>query len=107
MEGSARGALRPAGAQRTRAWLHGWRSDLTVVARDGVLGVIQWEPDDTTRVMIDGYYSRFKSDVYRRGIRVENLQTTSSALTDPVVVGNAIVGGATTGIRTRTCTYCI
>ncbi|HEX8388657.1 MAG TPA: TonB-dependent receptor [Sphingomonas sp.] len=70
--------------------------------RDGVLGTIQWEPDDTTRVLLDGYYSRFKSDVYRRGVRVENLQNSSSALTNPTIVNNAIVGGSTTGIRTRT-----
>ncbi|MGU3391280.1 TonB-dependent receptor [Sphingomonas sp. M1A8_2b] len=70
--------------------------------RDGVLGSIQYEPSDTLRVLVDGYYSRFKSDVYRRGIRIENLQQTSSNLTDPTVIGNTIVGGTTSGIRTRT-----
>ena len=70
--------------------------------RDGVLGSIQYEPTDTFRVLIDGYYSRFKSDVYRRGIRIENLQQTSATLTGPTVVNNAIVGGNVTGIRTRT-----
>ncbi|MBJ6121810.1 TonB-dependent receptor [Sphingomonas mollis] len=70
--------------------------------RDGVLGSIQHEPTDTFRVLIDGYYSRFKSDVYRRGIRVENLQSSSSNLTNATVVGNTIVGGTTSGIRTRT-----
>lgn len=72
--------------------------------RDGVLGVIQWEPDDTTSVMFDGYFSRFKSDVYRRGFRVEGLQTSSAGLTDATVVNNAIVGGTTTGggLATRT-----
>ncbi|NII59671.1 TonB-dependent receptor [Sphingomonas aerolata] len=70
--------------------------------RDGVLGSVQYEPTDTFRVLLDGYYSRFKSDVFRRGIRVENLQQTSSNLTDPTVIGNTIVGGTTSGIRTRT-----
>ena len=70
--------------------------------RDGVLGSIQYEPTDTLRILVDGYYSQFKSDVYRRGIRVENLQSSSAALTDPTVVGNTIVGGTTSGIRTRT-----
>lgn len=70
--------------------------------RDGVLGSIQYEPSDTLRVLVDGYYSRFKSDVYRRGIRVENLQQTSGSITNPTVIGNTIVGGTTSGIRTRT-----
>ncbi|MBD8471042.1 TonB-dependent receptor [Sphingomonas sp. CFBP 8765] len=70
--------------------------------RDGVLGSVQYEPTDTFRVLLDGYYSRFKSDVFRRGIRVENLQQTSSNLTDPTVIGNTIVGGNASGIRTRT-----
>ncbi|WP_375421381.1 TonB-dependent receptor [uncultured Sphingomonas sp.] len=70
--------------------------------RDGVLGSIQYEPTDTLRILVDGYYSQFKSDVYRRGIRVENLQSSSAALTDPTIVGNTIVGGTTSGIRTRT-----
>lgn len=72
--------------------------------RDGVLGVIQWEPDTTTKVLLDGYYSRFKSDVYRRGFRVEGLQSSSAGLTNATVVNNAIVGGSTAGggLATRT-----
>lgn len=72
--------------------------------RDGALAVIQYEPDDTTRILIDGYYSRFKSDVRRRGFRVEGLQTTSSNIVNPVLVGNAIVGGTVSGggLATRT-----
>lgn len=64
--------------------------------RDGVLGVIQFEPTSSTRLLIDGYYSRFESDVRRRGIRVlgtQNGNTTTGTLTDPIVGDTAIIGG--------------
>lgn len=64
--------------------------------RDGVLGVIQFEPTPSTRLLIDGYYSRFKSDVRRRGIRMtgeQNGNTATGTLTDPILAGDAIVGG--------------
>lgn len=61
--------------------------------RDGVLGTIQYEPDDSFRVLLDGYWSQFKSDVSRRGLRFENLQSSSDVLTNPTIVNNAIVGG--------------
>lgn len=74
--------------------------------RDGVLGTIQYEPDPTFRVLIDGYFSRFESDVRRRGIRVEGLQTASGTLTNPKLIGNAIIGGTVSangsGLSTRT-----
>jgi iron complex outermembrane recepter protein len=64
--------------------------------RDGVIAVIQWEPADTLRVLVDGYYSKFKSDVNRRGLRVFNTQSGDNALANPTVVNNAIVGGTYT-----------
>lgn len=72
--------------------------------RDGVLATIQYEPGDTTRILIDGYYSRFDSKVFRRGLRFEGTQTASSNITDPTIVDNAIVGGTLTGggLSTRT-----
>ena len=61
--------------------------------RDGVIGVIQYEPDPRFRVLIDGYYSRFKSDVRRRGFRVFNPQSANNIITNPVIVNNALTGG--------------
>jgi phosphoribosylformimino-5-aminoimidazole carboxamide ribotide isomerase len=64
--------------------------------RDGVLGVIQFEPNSGTRFLIDGYWSRFTSDVRRRGVRFageQNGNTITGTLTDPVLAGDAIVGG--------------
>lgn len=64
--------------------------------RDGVIGVIQYEPDPRFRVLIDGYYSRFKSDVRRRGLRVFNPQSGNNIITNPVIVNNALTGGTFT-----------
>src|SRR3546814_9220346 len=64
--------------------------------RDGALGVIQFEPNPGTRFLIDGYWSRFDSDVRRRGVRfsgAQNGNTATGTLTDPIVVNDAIVGG--------------
>ena len=64
--------------------------------RDGALAVIQFEPTPSTRFLIDGYYSRFKSDVRRRGVRFggeQNGNTNTGTLTNPVSVGDAITGG--------------
>lgn len=64
--------------------------------RDGLLGVIQYEPTSSTRLLIDGYYSRFRSDVRRRGIRVIGTQggnTQTGTLRDPIVADSAIIGG--------------
>lgn len=62
--------------------------------RDGALAVVQWEPSPDFRVLIDGYYSRFRSDVRRRGIRIEGLGGLAPQdITNPVLDGDAIIGG--------------
>ena len=61
--------------------------------RDGVVGVIQYEPTPALRILIDGYYSKFDSEVKRRGYRVFNTQSGDNTLTNPVIVNNAITGG--------------
>ncbi|MDQ8756790.1 TonB-dependent receptor [Sphingosinicella sp. LHD-64] len=64
--------------------------------RDGVLGVIQYEPTESTRLLIDGYYSRFRSDVRRRGVRAfgtQNGNTALGTLQNPIVENSAIIGG--------------
>jgi phosphoribosylformimino-5-aminoimidazole carboxamide ribotide isomerase len=64
--------------------------------RDGLIGVIQYEPVPELRVLIDGYYSRLESDVFRRGIRVFSTQSGDTVITNPVVVNDAITGGTFT-----------
>ncbi|MGN6270236.1 MAG: TonB-dependent receptor [Sphingomonas sp.] len=64
--------------------------------RDGALGVIQFNPSPSTRFLIDGYWSRFNSDVRRRGVRFageQNGNTATGTLSDPITAGDAIVGG--------------
>ncbi|HEV2596366.1 MAG TPA: TonB-dependent receptor [Sphingomicrobium sp.] len=64
--------------------------------RDGALGVVQFEPSPSTRLLVDGYWSRFNSDVRRRGVRFageQNGNTQLGTLTNPVLAGDAIVGG--------------
>jgi len=61
--------------------------------RDAAIGVIQWEPTSSLRILIDGYYSRFKSDVARRGFRVVSPQSGDNQFIDPVISNNALIGG--------------
>lgn len=61
--------------------------------RDGAVGVIQWQPNDKLSVLIDSYYSRFKSNVKRRGFRVFALQSGDNSVQNPVVVNDALIGG--------------
>jgi iron complex outermembrane recepter protein len=64
--------------------------------RDGAIAVVEWQPSDRLTVLIDGYYSRFKSDVKRRGFRVTAAQSGDNQFVNPVIVNNAVVGGRVT-----------
>lgn len=64
--------------------------------RDGGVAVVEWKPSDRLTVLIDGYYSRFKSDVKRRGFRVTATQSGDNQFQNPVIVNNAVVGGRVT-----------
>ncbi len=61
--------------------------------RDGAVGVIQWQPNDKLSILIDSYYSRFKSNVKRRGFRAFSTQSGDNTVQNPVVVNDALVGG--------------
>ncbi|WP_374137800.1 MULTISPECIES: TonB-dependent receptor [unclassified Sphingomonas] len=61
--------------------------------RDAGIAVVQWEPSDRLRVLVDGYYSRFNSDVNRRGFRVVSTQSGQNQIINPIVVNDALVGG--------------
>ncbi len=64
--------------------------------RDGGVAVVEWQPSDRLTVLIDGYYSRFKSTVKRRGFRVFATQSGDNQFQNPVIVNNAVVGGRVT-----------
>jgi iron complex outermembrane recepter protein len=64
--------------------------------RDGGVAVVEWQPSDRLTVLIDGYYSRFKSQVKRRGFRVTGTQSGDNQFVNPVIVNNAVVGGRVT-----------
>lgn len=66
--------------------------------RDGLIGTVQWRPNSHFSWEVDSYYSKFTSDGYGRGIRVIGPQAANSGnpntlITDPIVVGQAVVGG--------------
>ena len=64
--------------------------------RDGLIGVIQYEPVPELRILIDGYYSQLDSDVFRRGLRVFSTQSGDTVITNPVVQNDAVTGGTFT-----------
>lgn len=61
--------------------------------RDAGIAVIEWQPTDRLSLLIDGYYSRFESDVQRRGYRAFATQSGDNQIIDPVIAGTALVGG--------------
>ncbi len=64
--------------------------------RDGAIGVIEWQPDDKLTVLLDGYYSRFTSDVKRRGFRVVATQSGENNFQNPVIVNDVLIGARVT-----------
>ncbi len=74
--------------------------------RDGAFGTLQWKPSDNFEWTTDVFYSRFKTDSFGRGVRVIGTQSINdgaatpsgraTALTNPTVIGNALVGGTFT-----------
>lgn len=67
--------------------------------RDGLIGVIQYEPVPELRLLIDGYYSKFDSNVFRRGYRAFGTQSGNNTFTNPVIVNDAFVGGIITNTQ--------
>jgi iron complex outermembrane recepter protein len=74
--------------------------------RDGAFGSLQWKPSDNFEWTTDLFYSRFKTDSFGRGLRVIGPQSINdgaatpsgraTALTNPTVLGNALIGGTFT-----------
>ncbi len=65
--------------------------------RDGIIGTLQWRPNEIFNWELDAYYSRFESESFGRGIRVigpqEVLFSGNTTIDNPVFAGNAIIGG--------------
>ncbi len=68
--------------------------------RDGFIATLQFKPNDNFNLDIDGYYSKFESESYRRGVRVigpQEVNGGNTTVTNPIIApslgGEAIVGG--------------
>lgn len=71
--------------------------------RNGLMSTIQWRPTDRFSLVVDAYYSEFSSETFKRqfGTRVFS-QVANPAwvkVEDPVVIGDALVGGQFTRLR--------
>lgn len=64
--------------------------------RDGVIGTIQWRPNENWDFTFDGYYSNFESEGFGRGIRVigpQEIGNGNTGIINPVFDGNTVIGG--------------
>ena len=60
--------------------------------RDGVMAVLEWEPNDELRLRADVYQSKFDTQAFARGFRVKTLQ--NGTIINPVVTQDgAMIGG--------------
>lgn len=67
--------------------------------RNGVFGTLQWKPAAVFEANTDVFYSRFSTESFGRGVRVIGPQSVNSGttlLTNPTVIGRALVGGTFT-----------
>ncbi|WP_394201484.1 TonB-dependent receptor [Shewanella waksmanii] len=63
-----------------------------VETRNGYMGALEWAPSDTFTLKADAFISRFDSEAFARGYRVK-LGGPSAAVANPVLDGNAVIGG--------------
>lgn len=64
--------------------------------RDGIILGLQLKPNDALSIELDGYYSKFESESFGRGVRVIGPQAATfggTTINNPVVSNNAIIGG--------------
>ena len=67
--------------------------------RDAGIAVVQYEAGDHLHFMLDGNYSKFDSNAYRRGLRVTSTQNvTPATLTNPTVTNDVVTGGTFSGV---------
>ena len=63
--------------------------------RDGYVAAIEWAPLDNFTLKADAFYSRFDSEAFARGFRVQ-LGGNQVGITNPVIVNNNVIGGTFT-----------
>ncbi|TPH15072.1 TonB-dependent receptor [Litorilituus lipolyticus] len=66
--------------------------------RDAVVLALNWEPRDDLRFQFDGFYSKFDSEKWDRGLRVSGINNIAVAgstllLDNPLMANGALVGG--------------
>lgn len=64
--------------------------------RNGVIGTLQWQPNDAFNWELDAYYSKFKSDSYSRGYRVigtQEINGGNTIVTNPIIENDVVAGG--------------
>ena len=60
--------------------------------RDGMMAVLEWQPNDALSLKADVYYSKFDTEAFARGFRVKILQNGN--IINPVVTDDgAMIGG--------------
>jgi phosphoribosylformimino-5-aminoimidazole carboxamide ribotide isomerase len=72
-------------------------------SRDAFVVALNWAPRDDVRFQFDGFHSKFDSEKFDRGLRVDGLSSVRLAnlggnpnagvLTNPILAGNTIIGG--------------
>ena len=66
--------------------------------RDGLMGIIQYRPNDSYETILDLYYSKFDKAETTRFMET-GLGWSGATLSNAVVEGDAVVGGTFTGVR--------
>jgi hypothetical protein len=60
--------------------------------RDGIMAVVDWQPNDALSLRADVYYSKFDTKAFARGFRVKTLQ--NGTVLNPVLTEDgAMIGG--------------
>ncbi|SET63231.1 TonB-dependent receptor [Thalassotalea agarivorans] len=75
-----------------------------VETRNGYVGALEWQPNDTFTVRADAFVSKFDSESFARGFRVK-FDGETAAIANPTILGNSMIGGTinrkSTGNNTR------
>jgi len=69
------------------------------LTRDGLMGVFEYEPDDSFNTTIDMYYSKFKDEQTLRGIEIPLAWSGASLRDDFTAADGLITGGTWDGVE--------
>ncbi len=59
--------------------------------RDGFMATLEWQPVDNFKLKADGFYSKFSSEEFARGLRVK-FEGEQSAINNPIIYDNSVIG---------------